>query len=459
MKMIIKKIKQPIQVVLIAATLVLLPKLNTNIVNTDGQYACSANILDTALNWAVPQATAAELISDDKPGFRFDDTDETGFQWYLRADQNTFQVYNYNTFSNIFTIDNRTEMEFIMLETATNLRGSYSQNIIDVGHTAPARSLQIKNNGDVSIVDGDVFIDRTSNHVGIGTTIPQQHIHIDSGSNPTMRLDAGFDVFDLGVYAGDFNIELVAGGQTGKSFTIEDHNGYIGIWEENPDAVLDIKSPDGIAQIRVEDTAGANNTVGTTINNINNGPASMRFHDTYNNETLIFRTTQSGGISFDNPDTVGELEFAVEKGGRAKFTGDVLVDGVVVHASSRELKENFKLVKAKKVLDKVNALEIAEWNYIDTDDQIKHIGPVAEEFYEAFKLGETRKGISSVDSAGVALLAIQGLSQQLDDKQAKIENMEARINELEYMVRTTLVALNAQQSLNSNMLAQGINQH
>ena len=408
-----------------------------------------AKLLGSALEWLVPEANAYLTVNDGNTGILFDDTSTAGLEWFVQADEDDFRIYNYAVNKDVLDIDDAANMQFDMNSTSTQLEGHNGQVIFDVGNTAPTRSLVLEHNGDVDIANGDVYVDASTGRLGIDTSTPLEEIHIDSGTSPAVRLDAGSDIFDVGMSSGDFNVELVSGGPLGLPLTIEDNNGYVGIWEANPSAVLDVKGPSGVAQIRVEDTAGANNSVGTVINAINNGPSSIRFHDTFNNETLIFRTTQSGGIAFDNPGTVGEIEFAVEKGGRARFTGDVLVDGVVVHASSRTLKENFKPVDAKEALDKVNALEISQWNYIKTGDEVQHIGPIAEEFYEAFKLGDTRKGISSVDSAGVALLAIQGLSQQLKGKEAHIVALDERVNELEQMVMTTLVAFKMQQSLNN----------
>ena len=458
-----------------------------------------ANLLGAALELIVPEASAADLTASSvNPFIFFDDTNVAGGQWAVSGNQDRFRVFSYDTSKDILYFDDFADMQIEVDSTSFELQTSGGANIVDVSDTAPL-SLVIQSDGDVDIASGDVFVDTSTGRLGIDTSLPQEDIHIDNGSSPEVRFDSGTVEYDVGVQAngdgGDFAINIGANNgsnPTGAVFNIEDATGYVGIWEKNPDAVLDVKGPNGVAQIRIEDTAGANNTVGTVINNINNGPASMRFHDSFNNETLIFRTTQSGGIAFDNPGTVGEIEFAVEKGGRAKFTGDVLVDGVVVHSSSRTLKENFKPVDAKEALDKVNALEISQWNYIKTGDEVQHIGPIAEEFYEAFKLGDTRKGISSVDSAGVALLAIQGLSQQLQEKDAQInilreENeaqvnalkeekdaqiqalndrlagveqvkqdkeahivaLDERVNELEQMVMTTLVALKMQQSLNN----------
>ena len=44
------------------------------------------------------------------------------------------------------------------------------------------------------------------------------------------------------------------------------------------------------------------------------------------------------------------------------------------------------------------------------------MGPMAQDFYRAFGLGDTDKAINSIDSSGVAFAAIQGLNQKLTDE-------------------------------------------
>ena len=47
------------------------------------------------------------------------------------------------------------------------------------------------------------------------------------------------------------------------------------------------------------------------------------------------------------------------------------------------------------------------------------MGPMAQDFRAAFGLGETEKGISTIDADGVALAAIQGLNAKVDERVAE----------------------------------------
>jgi hypothetical protein len=51
---------------------------------------------------------------------------------------------------------------------------------------------------------------------------------------------------------------------------------------------------------------------------------------------------------------------------------------------------------------------------------------MAEDFYQAFGLGESETGIATLDTSGVALAAIQGLNEKLttQDKKMAIKNSE-----------------------------------
>lgn len=48
-----------------------------------------------------------------------------------------------------------------------------------------------------------------------------------------------------------------------------------------------------------------------------------------------------------------------------------------------------------------------------------HIGPMAQDFNAAFQLGESDRAITTVDADGVALAAIQGLNQKLEQNKHK----------------------------------------
>jgi hypothetical protein len=88
--------------------------------------------------------------------------------------------------------------------------------------------------------------------------------------------------------------------------------------------------------------------------------------------------------------------------------------------SDRNAKTAVRPVDAREVLEKVAAMPMATWQYKAQDPQYRHMGPMAQDFYAAFGLGEADTRISTVDGQGVALAAIQGLNAKLTDKDAEI---------------------------------------
>src|SRR5262249_27589143 len=88
------------------------------------------------------------------------------------------------------------------------------------------------------------------------------------------------------------------------------------------------------------------------------------------------------------------------------------VNGTFVSSSDRNAKENFRPLDSREVLSKVAALPLTRWNYKD-DTGSEHIGPMAQDFYAAFKVGPDDKHIATIDEGGVALAAIQGLNEKL----------------------------------------------
>ena len=80
--------------------------------------------------------------------------------------------------------------------------------------------------------------------------------------------------------------------------------------------------------------------------------------------------------------------------------------------SDRALKHDFRQLDTTVVLDKVAHMPISSWSYKAEKPSIRHIGPMAQDFYKAFALGLDNKHITTIDEGGVALAAIQGLYRQ-----------------------------------------------
>ena len=107
------------------------------------------------------------------------------------------------------------------------------------------------------------------------------------------------------------------------------------------------------------------------------------------------------------------------------------------------MKENFEAVDPETVLEKVAAMPIQRWNYIG--EETPHIGPVAQDFHAAFAVGMNEKTISMVDADGVALAAIQGLNQKLEQKAKRVNELEQKNRELEERLKR-IEALLAEQA-------------
>ena len=91
-------------------------------------------------------------------------------------------------------------------------------------------------------------------------------------------------------------------------------------------------------------------------------------------------------------------------------TGAYLNDsGVWTDSCSVTEKERFRPTDSIDVIEKVDSLEVSTWEYIDDDGGARHMGPTAEQFHDTFGLGDDERHIASLDTAGVALTAIQGL--------------------------------------------------
>jgi hypothetical protein len=110
--------------------------------------------------------------------------------------------------------------------------------------------------------------------------------------------------------------------------------------------------------------------------------------------------------------------------------------------SDRASKRAIKPVSGRKVLRKLASVPVSTWSYRAQDDSIRHIGPMAQDFYRAFGVGEDNKHISSIDADGVALAAIKGLNRELRRKlsverrrrqqeERRMDRLEARVAALE----------------------------
>ena len=112
--------------------------------------------------------------------------------------------------------------------------------------------------------------------------------------------------------------------------------------------------------------------------------------------------------------------------------------GAFSSLSDRNAKTNILVVNGRDVLERLVAIPIATWNYKSQSDAVHHMGAMAQDFAAAFGLGEDAKHISTVDADGVALAAIQGLNQKLQDelkqRDAESAELKARLDQMQKLI-------------------------
>jgi hypothetical protein len=165
-----------------------------------------------------------------------------------------------------------------------------------------------------------------------------------------------------------------------------------------------------------------------TNTTVNNGPAlrvvgggGTNVYGALSVSVNVVPGSPNGSIAtFGNADS---FECVISNEGSIYTQGTVYSKGVAL-TSDRNAKENFKPVDDQAVLAKVASLPLTEWNYKTDSTGVQHIGPMAQDFQAVFHLdGADDKHISMVDEGGVALAAIQGLNQKLENE-AKEKDVE-----------------------------------
>ena len=239
---------------------------------------------------------------------------------------------------------------------------------------------------------------------------------------------------------------------TGNNQFLIRAEGGVGIGTASPGELLEVDGTDTTIRVRnLNDPVGG--FVGDTFSSLQFG----MYNPTNTTQGVIPAGVKRSFFGFNSSGKVGSItnNFAgspafrnvLDDGsGNMTIAGTVTANGVLL-TSDRNAKENFTSPNGRDVLAKVAAMPISEWNYKNGPAEARHMGPMAQDFHAAFGLdGADDKHISVVDEGGVALAAIQGLNQKLNEKDAEIQklkekagqvdSLEKRLSDLEKMVQT-----------------------
>ncbi len=209
--------------------------------------------------------------------------------------------------------------------------------------------------------------------------------------------------------------------------------GDVGIGTNIPISSLNVTRSDGTAQILVEET-------NTTV-----APRTLfRLENPGNTKFGVLNTDAGVEWAFANPGTAFRL--SRQGSGVVEMeifnNGNVTIAGLLTENSDVNAKTKITDINPEEILSLVSRLPISQWEYQDAEGE-KHIGPMAQDFYAAFGLGASETGISTIDTAGVALAAIKALREQNADLLARLEELERQQTGLQVMVATMIEAQQA----------------
>ena len=111
---------------------------------------------------------------------------------------------------------------------------------------------------------------------------------------------------------------------------------------------------------------------------------------------------QSGGGGNSNDSWIGP-----------SIQGGALMAATML-GSDENVKESIHPVNNDDVLKRLRELHISTWKYKDDPKSLTHIGPMAQDFKEAFQLGGDDRSIAVVDAMGVLMSSVKALAQKVD---------------------------------------------
>jgi hypothetical protein len=270
-----------------------------------------------------------------------------------------------------------------------------------------------------------LFLDGVG-RLGLHTATPLLDVHVATGNTPAFRMEqtsgGGYTAqsWDIGANEANFFVRDLTGGsklplrvRPGAPTSSLDiaANGNVGIGTAAPGAALDVVRTAGSFANMMQLTNNAG--LGLILNNT----TANKVYLSVNSPGTLFT------VNFDDGDGP---ELAISPSGA--LSGVTSCTGCAA-PSDRNLKENFASIDRDAVLKGLLGLDVNTWNYKAISPEQRHIGPVSQDFYAAFAVGQDVT-LSPVDTFGVTTAAIQALTGQISDLRRLVDDLEAQIKQL-----------------------------
>jgi len=150
-------------------------------------------------------------------------------------------------------------------------------------------------------------------------------------------------------------------------------------------------------------------------------------------------------------------------GGYRLYTNATRTAGVTMNAggsawnavSDRNRKELFAEVDGEDLLLRLRGVPVTTWNYIAEGREVRHIGPMAQDWHAAFKFNDDPLTINQGDFDGVNLAAVQALERRTADLQRENVTLKRESTELR-TVNTVLMRESAELRQETAALRNGL---
>jgi hypothetical protein len=314
-----------------------------------------------------------------------------------------------------------------VLEIANSLRMDGDEIITNTGTSL---NLQNGNNGDLSIDGNTLYVDSSTNNVGIGTISPSDKLVITGG-----RVEITTQT------------EATGSGGTGS---LEIGNGLRIDNNEITSSTTLYLQEDGLASLDISDGAVFVNGTSdfTGIGTVN--PAK-RLHVRHFNSSAsgfgISNINGAGGLwHFHVRSNLGErLELHFNNAYRGNFDA---TSGFYTSVSDRNLKNNISSIKS--VLKKVKELNVVDYEFINQKNKRKYVGLIAQEVKKIFPhlvygtseaITDNSNNYYTMDYSGFGILAIKAIQEQQEIIEAqniklkRLDRLEKELNDIKALLR------------------------
>ncbi len=287
---------------------------------------------------------------------------------------------------------------------------------------------------------------------------PRVQLHTHFGSNQGFFVYTGSSVPSnpFAIFAGAPEDALVI-----------DANGLIGMGVQDPQRQLEVAGQrGGDTAIRVTNSGPASDTrsllelfnQGAPQITLNNMETNTIWHAGHSGTSFVLNTTANTGnelaLSSAGALTIkGNLtqasttstwksgptgiNYRVDNTGNTGVelsltpSGNLTIEGTLTESSDVNSKYDIAAVDSRSLLRKIQALPVSTWRYKADETRALHLGPMAQDFHQAFGLGDSDQRISPRDAAGVALAGVKQLADIQKDKDAEIQQLRKAVAALQ----------------------------